>query len=254
MFLLTCSDEVYANSMFVEGATFVSASQLVIGTDAAGTLGAETQTSPVATAGLAAGASAGSAAAPAAAAANLDGIVVEPATPGRDPERDIPAAATAAQTSLPPPAGKAAGGGGASDCACTTPAAAPTVSGDTANTTVGGSTDVQSTGPSAHPAEGTATSAPGAEDLVHVIWGLSKDFCASGLRVGVLWTRNKALGYAVGRMAYFNGVSGHTQWIVEQVRGGGEGRERREGKGREGGGGQGEGTGKEREGEEKGRD
>jgi 1-aminocyclopropane-1-carboxylate synthase len=51
-----------------------------------------------------------------------------------------------------------------------------------------------------------------------VIWGLSKDFCASGLRVGILWTSNKALAYAVGKLAYFNGVSNYTQWMLEKVR------------------------------------
>jgi hypothetical protein len=32
-----------------------------------------------------------------------------------------------------------------------------------------------------------------ARGLAHVVWGLSKDFCASGLRVGCLWSRNQQL-------------------------------------------------------------
>jgi len=45
-----------------------------------------------------------------------------------------------------------------------------------------------------------------AELLTHVIWGLSKDFCASGLRVGVLLTRNPGVGAAWGNLSYFAGV------------------------------------------------
>ena len=31
------------------------------------------------------------------------------------------------------------------------------------------------------------------ENRLHLVYGLSKDFCASGYRVGVLRTRNKAI-------------------------------------------------------------
>jgi 1-aminocyclopropane-1-carboxylate synthase len=44
------------------------------------------------------------------------------------------------------------------------------------------------------------------EALTHVVWGLSKDFCASGLRVGVLLSRNTGIAAAWGNLSYFAGV------------------------------------------------
>lgn len=38
-------------------------------------------------------------------------------------------------------------------------------------------------------------------DDVHVLWGLSKDFGASGFRVGVLYSQNKELVHAMGRLS-----------------------------------------------------
>ncbi|MEW5316029.1 MAG: hypothetical protein WDW38_007421 [Sanguina aurantia] len=55
---------------------------------------------------------------------------------------------------------------------------------------------------------------PEVEDLLHIVWGLSKDFGASGLRVGCLHSRNALLLKAFGNLSYFAGVSGHTQHLV----------------------------------------
>jgi aspartate/methionine/tyrosine aminotransferase len=42
-----------------------------------------------------------------------------------------------------------------------------------------------------------------AADLVHVVFGFSKDFAASGLRVGCLYSRNKQLLSALDNLGYF---------------------------------------------------
>ncbi|KAL6760688.1 pyridoxal phosphate-dependent transferase [Haematococcus lacustris] len=54
-------------------------------------------------------------------------------------------------------------------------------------------------------------------DLLHVVWGLSKDWCASGLRVGGLHSRNPALNSAIDNLCYFQMISGPTLWSVTQV-------------------------------------
>lgn len=46
---------------------------------------------------------------------------------------------------------------------------------------------------------------------VHILWGFSKDFCASGLRTGVLFTHNAALLAALSNVNYFATVSNDTQ-------------------------------------------
>ena len=49
-------------------------------------------------------------------------------------------------------------------------------------------------------------------DRVHVVAGLSKDWGASGMRVGTLMTHNAALYETMGTLSYYNGVSQLTQW------------------------------------------
>lgn len=49
---------------------------------------------------------------------------------------------------------------------------------------------------------------------VHCIWGLSKDWAASGLRVGVLHTKNASLRSVLSNYNYFSGVSHVTQNII----------------------------------------
>jgi aspartate/methionine/tyrosine aminotransferase len=49
---------------------------------------------------------------------------------------------------------------------------------------------------------------------VHVVWAFSKDFGASGLRCGVLWTENQAVLRAVDALAYWASCSGDTQHLL----------------------------------------
>ena len=51
-------------------------------------------------------------------------------------------------------------------------------------------------------------------DDVHLVWGFSKDFAASGLRCGVLATDNEDLLHAMRGHAMFSVVSGDTQHLL----------------------------------------
>lgn len=51
-------------------------------------------------------------------------------------------------------------------------------------------------------------------DDVHVLWGFSKDFCASGLRTGVLFSHNALLLTALDNLGYFMTVSNDTQDVL----------------------------------------
>lgn len=53
---------------------------------------------------------------------------------------------------------------------------------------------------------------PALGERVHVVWAFSKDFGASGLRCGVLFSENDAVLRAVDGLAYWGAVSGDTQW------------------------------------------
>lgn len=52
---------------------------------------------------------------------------------------------------------------------------------------------------------------------VHLVYGMSKDWCASGLRVGLLYTRNQPLHQALMSLAGFSGISNHTQHILSEI-------------------------------------
>jgi 1-aminocyclopropane-1-carboxylate synthase len=54
-------------------------------------------------------------------------------------------------------------------------------------------------------------------DFVHVLWGFSKDWCASGLRVGVLLSHNAALAGALDNVGYFTAASNPTQDALAEV-------------------------------------
>lgn len=54
-------------------------------------------------------------------------------------------------------------------------------------------------------------------NYVHVIWGLSKDFCMSGYRIGILFTHNIALLKAMSTINYFSCVSFDTQDVLATV-------------------------------------
>lgn len=57
----------------------------------------------------------------------------------------------------------------------------------------------------------------GLGEHVHVMWGLSKDWGASGYRVGGLYTRCAELRSALSGLAYFHGVSGLTAELLTRV-------------------------------------
>lgn len=53
---------------------------------------------------------------------------------------------------------------------------------------------------------------------VHLIWTMSKDFCWSGGRVGVVYSENEAVLSALRpALAYLAGVSRQTQWTVAEM-------------------------------------
>eukprot|EP00879_Flechtneria_rotunda_P020441 GHRR01021506.1.p1 GENE.GHRR01021506.1~~GHRR01021506.1.p1 ORF type:complete len:307 (+),score=134.13 GHRR01021506.1:431-1351(+) len=56
-----------------------------------------------------------------------------------------------------------------------------------------------------------------ADELVHIIYGFSKDFCASGLRVGCLHTKSKALQKTLGNLSYFCSVGCPLQWSLAKL-------------------------------------
>ena len=55
------------------------------------------------------------------------------------------------------------------------------------------------------------------DSFVHLVYGLSKDWCASGLRVGLLHSRNKPLAQALNSLCAFASVSNHTQHVLTEV-------------------------------------
>ncbi|KAI4662454.1 uncharacterized protein J4E79_004744 [Alternaria viburni] len=55
------------------------------------------------------------------------------------------------------------------------------------------------------------------DKLVHVMYGMSKDFAAAGLRLGCLVTRNEELGQAVQSLARFHGASPVTDAIATTI-------------------------------------
>lgn len=58
---------------------------------------------------------------------------------------------------------------------------------------------------------------PRLDDWLHVIWAFSKDFAASGLRVGVLMSENESVVKAVDALAYWSAVSGDTQSLLADM-------------------------------------
>ena len=55
------------------------------------------------------------------------------------------------------------------------------------------------------------------QSYVHIIFGMSKDWCASGLRVGCLYTQHTALLKAMQNLSYFGCVSGMAQYMVAEM-------------------------------------
>jgi 1-aminocyclopropane-1-carboxylate synthase len=48
-------------------------------------------------------------------------------------------------------------------------------------------------------------------DNTHILWGASKDFCASGLRMGILFSHNSALLSALSNVGYFSAACNSMQ-------------------------------------------
>ena len=55
------------------------------------------------------------------------------------------------------------------------------------------------------------------QNYVHVIYGLSKDFCTSGYRVGTLWTKNADIHRALDNVSYFCAIPGPMQYALSLV-------------------------------------
>ncbi|XP_062423593.1 1-aminocyclopropane-1-carboxylate synthase-like protein 1 [Rhea pennata] len=53
-------------------------------------------------------------------------------------------------------------------------------------------------------------------ERTHFMWGFSKDFGMSGIRVGVLYTRNDEIRKAVNQLAVFHGCPGPVQHVLSQ--------------------------------------
>lgn len=58
---------------------------------------------------------------------------------------------------------------------------------------------------------------PDLGDWLHLIWAFSKDFAASGLRSGVIYTHNEMLHRTIDELAYWQSTSGDTQSLLRQV-------------------------------------
>lgn len=58
---------------------------------------------------------------------------------------------------------------------------------------------------------------PEMSDWLHIVWAFSKDFAASGLRTGVIYTHNEPLHRTIDELAYWLGTSGDTQSLLAQV-------------------------------------
>lgn len=54
-------------------------------------------------------------------------------------------------------------------------------------------------------------------DDIHIVWAISKDFAASGLRCGFLFSKNAELKAAVSGQALWSAVSGQTQHFVSEL-------------------------------------
>jgi 1-aminocyclopropane-1-carboxylate synthase len=51
------------------------------------------------------------------------------------------------------------------------------------------------------------------------VFGFSKDFCGSGLRLGVLYSKNSALNIALGNLGYFCSVPAPLQMTLSKMLG-----------------------------------
>eukprot|EP00794_Sanderia_malayensis_P004768 gene4768-5395_t len=54
-------------------------------------------------------------------------------------------------------------------------------------------------------------------DLLHIVWGFSKDFGISGFRCGLVHTENKELATILNSNAYFQALPTVAQYVIEQL-------------------------------------
>jgi aspartate/methionine/tyrosine aminotransferase len=54
-------------------------------------------------------------------------------------------------------------------------------------------------------------------DDVHMVWSVSKDFGASGLRVGFVYSQNETYMKGLANLNIFSGVSGPIQMVVSEL-------------------------------------
>jgi aspartate/methionine/tyrosine aminotransferase len=52
---------------------------------------------------------------------------------------------------------------------------------------------------------------------VHMVWAISKDFGASGIRYGILYSQNETLMEGLSSLSTFSGVSGPVQYVVSEL-------------------------------------
>lgn len=52
---------------------------------------------------------------------------------------------------------------------------------------------------------------------VHMVWAFSKDFGASGIRVGIVYSQNESFMEALSTLNIFSGVSGPIQYMVSEL-------------------------------------
>lgn len=55
------------------------------------------------------------------------------------------------------------------------------------------------------------------EDLIHVTYGASKDFCSGGLRLGLIHTRNKKVWGALMSIAFFCRISSSSDQLWRTI-------------------------------------
>lgn len=58
---------------------------------------------------------------------------------------------------------------------------------------------------------------PSLGERLHIVWAVSKDLAASGLRCGVLVSENQPVMEAVDSLAYWASVSGDTQYLIGEM-------------------------------------
>eukprot|EP01025_Chloroclados_australasicus_P037967 TRINITY_DN38845_c1_g1_i1.p1 TRINITY_DN38845_c1_g1~~TRINITY_DN38845_c1_g1_i1.p1 ORF type:complete len:448 (-),score=52.71 TRINITY_DN38845_c1_g1_i1:176-1468(-) len=55
------------------------------------------------------------------------------------------------------------------------------------------------------------------QELVHVAFGFSKDWCMSGLRIGCIWSQNQQLLQALGGLGYFAQIPNTVEYQMSKV-------------------------------------